>query len=150
MKVYKTDIKTIADEYSLLCTGIFPASKEEFESWKKIKKNEVFEIEIKDVIRNYEHHKKFFAILNYCKDNSDFVGSVDDFLTACKYEIGFVHEIKELSGTVRIIPKSINFQSIGQRGFQEFYNRILFCLSQYMKQSIEEIEKNSVIYANNN
>ena len=94
--------------------------------------------------------KSFFAILNYVLENSDFEGNKDDLLVVVKYEIGYTKNGKNLKGENIVYPKSINFDTIGQYAFEEFYKKAMYCLSKYMNDTIENIEKYSLEYKSNN
>lgn len=136
---------TLADAinmYSKLHTCLVPGDKKSIDEYKKINNGEVI-IKVSEKPRNYEHHKKLFAIMQFCVDNSDFTGSVDDFLVAVKYEIGFVEHKKRIDGDDIILPKSINFEKAGQETFQQFYEKALNCMSNYMKMSVNDIENMS-------
>lgn len=146
MKLKKITAKEVIDAYSLLATCLIP-HPDDIEEYKKIKKGDVINVKIADIPRNYEHHKKLFGILNYSVSNSDFTGTDEDFLTAIKYEIGFVDVKKKIDDSEVIIPRSISFEKMGQKAFEDFYNKVMFCLSKYMNDSIEEIEQKSVLFA---
>jgi hypothetical protein len=145
MRLRKITGVELKDQYSIMATCFVPES-DSIEEYKKIKKGDVVEVKLKDKSRNYEHHKKLFAILNYVVDNSDFEGKEDDLLTVLKYEIGYTRECKNLSGSTRVFCKSINFETLGQYAFEEFYKKVMFVLSKYMNDSIENIEAHSLEY----
>jgi hypothetical protein len=142
-------IKQAKEQYSFLATCLIP-EHESIEEYKKIKAGEACEVKLKDMSRNYEHHKKLFAILNYVVNNSDFEGKEDDLLIVLKYEIGYTRECKNLAGQTRVFAKSINFETLGQYAFEEFYQKSMYCLSKYMNDSVENIEKYSLEYKSNN
>lgn len=149
MQLKKMTIQEARDNYSLLATCLVPMP-DSIDEYKKVKKGDVIDVNVRDKKRNLEHHRKMFAILNYVVENSDFQGSADDLLIVLKYEIGYVREFEDFMGVKIITPKSINFEVMGQMAFEDFYSRVLLVLSRYMNDTIENIEKNSLENKMNN
>lgn len=79
--------------------------------------------------RNYEFHKKFFALVRLTYDNLPLslverwnVRSVDDMLRRFKRDLGyFTSSVNEL-GEREVEYKSISFAAMDEEEFERFYN----------------------------
>jgi len=79
--------------------------------------------------RSPEHHRTFFGALHLIVENSDDWSDIDELLDAIKLSVGHVQRRQRLDGTVVIIPRSIDFASMGQDEFRRFCNRAKYVLS---------------------
>ena len=133
-----TLIKSLNNKFSI-------AYDSDYETAKKIKVNEPYEFEFKNV-RNPGHHRKYFALLNLVVSNTEKFKDVNHLRMILAIECGHYDElIDPLSGEVRIIPKSISFSSMGQDEFSELYSKSLdYCckvLGVEKSEIIEEINQ---------
>lgn len=97
----------------------------DYEIAKKIKVNEPYEYEFKNV-RNPGHHRKYFALLNLVVNNTEKFKDVNHLRMILAIECGHYEGlINPLSGEVTIVPKSISFSSMGQDEFSELYSKSL-------------------------
>ena len=133
-----TLIKGLNNKFSI-------AYDSDYETAKKIKVNEPYEYEFKNV-RNPRHHRKYFALLNLVVSNTEKFKDVNHLRMILAIECGHYDElIDPLSGEVRIIPKSISFSSMGQDEFSELYSKSLdYCckvLGVEKSEIIEEINQ---------
>jgi hypothetical protein len=102
-------------------SSFIPADDEAAEVLKNYSQGTVVSCDIKRP-RNYEHHKKLFALLNIVVDNQERFKSVAELLDAIKFELGYTETRETFDGWVRI-PKSISFASMSQDEFNKFYSR---------------------------
>jgi hypothetical protein len=103
---------------------LVPAFDSDLTLLKKLSNNEVYEVEIK-LKRNYEFHKKFFALLNIGFDNTK--TGIEDFDMYRYYmtmKAGYYIEVKTPGG-VMYIPQSIQFNKMDNSIFEKLYNAVL-------------------------
>lgn len=110
----------------VLSSGLVPMYDSDFDEKKKLKIGTMVVADIKQP-RNYEHHKKFFALLRMVVDNmpeelQERYPNTDTLLTEIKYQLGHFQTHITLSGRETYIPKSISFDSMTQDEFNDFYN----------------------------
>ena len=89
--------------------------------------------------RNYEFHKKFFALLHLGFENQDNYGDFDDYRALITCRAGYYKEIKTDKGVV-YMPKSISFSKMDELEFEELYNKVINLLVKDLKISVEDIE----------
>lgn len=103
--------------------------------------------------RNYEFHKKFFALVRLAFQNLPErlhlmlnIRSEEDMLTCIKLDLGYARTAWHGRRQV-VIPGSISFAAMDQAEFEIFFNRAVdLVLSSYLRGTdkadlIEEIEK---------
>lgn len=76
--------------------------------------------------RNPRHHAKLFAMLNLVWESTavqDKYPKVENLLDALKDATGHVEMFRKVDGEMLTKPKSINFESMDQAAFEEFYNQ---------------------------
>lgn len=108
-------------------TGLTPMYDSDFDEKKKLEIGTEVVAEIKRP-RNYEHHKKFFALLRLVFDNlpedlSERYPNMESLLTEIKFQLGYYDTHITLSGRETHIPKSIAFEMMSQDEFAKFYDR---------------------------
>lgn len=123
--------------------GLIPLYPSDLEEKKKLRLDKVYSCEIK-LERNYQFHKKFFALCKYGCENSKNVEMPLD--TYRKYAI-----IKAGFGVVYITPKgkfvdaeSISFSSMAEDKFREVYSKVLDFIIKDTEATKEEIEENLI------
>ena len=103
--------------------------------------------------RNYEFHKKFFALVRLTYDNLPLplverwkIHSVDDMLRRFKRDLGyFTSSVNEL-GEREVEYKSISFAAMDEEEFERFYNgSVNLVLGKYIRglereDLLEEVE----------
>lgn len=109
--------------------GLVPMYDEDFDEKKKLRIGQVYTAEIK-VPRNYNFHKKFFAMINagYAllpERAQNGFRSVDGFRQYVTVAAGFydTYYSPRLREFVEI-PKSISFGSMDEAQFNEVYSRV--------------------------
>lgn len=123
----------------------YDSDREEFRS---LKRNTDVLVEVGQK-RNYEFHKKFFALLKLTYDNfpewledSLNVHSVEDLRTRLKVDLG-LYEVSHYGNQSVIIPKSIAFDKMDETEFEKFYrSSVNHILKNYLKGvNNEQIEE---------
>lgn len=102
--------------------------------------------------RNYEFHKKFFALVRLTYRNiPEYVQAMlnirseEDMLTCIKLDLGYA-DFAWHGGRQVAVPRSISFASMGQTEFEDFFSRTVdIVLTRYMrgtgrKELLEEID----------
>lgn len=76
--------------------------------------------------RNGRHHRKLMALLNLIAENSETYDTVEKALVGVKLVVGhFNWMVNPLTGEVFPNPKSINYESMDQEGFEAFYEQAI-------------------------
>jgi len=75
--------------------------------------------------RNINHHRKLFALLTIAVENWPIEITKEALLGLIKLKTGHADPIKSADGMIYHIPKSINFESMGQDEFNPFYESAL-------------------------
>ena len=105
-------------------TTLVAASDHDAELLKHIKTGDPTRLTFKR-IRNYEFHKKFFALLDFAFDHwtppDNYVGekNFDQFRADVIILCGFYHQWIRLDGSTRTMPKSIAFGSMTEDEFEK-------------------------------
>ena len=109
---------------------LMPASDHDAELLKHIKIGQPTKLTFKRV-RNYEFHKKLFALLNlafdYWNPDNNQVGEKnfeqfrEDIIILC----GFYEQWIRLDGSTRVVAKSISFASMSAEDFEKLYTKTI-------------------------
>jgi hypothetical protein len=82
--------------------------------------------------RNPKHHRLFFAVINVVFKSQNYYATREHMLDDIKIAIGHFEWVESKFGR-RQRPKSINFNSMDQSTFNEFYDKAMhFILSEIM------------------
>lgn len=128
--------------------GLVPKYDSDREEFRILKRNTDVLVEVGQK-RNYEFHKKFFALLKLTYDNfpewledSLNVHSVEDLRTRLKVDLG-LYEVSHYGNQSVIIPKSIAFDKMDETEFEKFYrSSVNHILKNYLKGvNNEQIEE---------
>lgn len=117
--------------------ALYPASENDQELLKKIKAGEPVRVKLTRV-RNYEFHKKYFALLNFAYDywepeNDCAEKNFERFRKDCIILAGFHDAHVRLDGSTRIEPKSISFASMSSEDeFEELYTKTIDVIVKYV------------------
>ncbi len=111
-------------------TTLVAATDHDTELLKHIKQGQPTRLTFKRV-RNYEFHKKFFALLNlafdYWEPPENLVGEKNfeqfraDIIILC----GFYHQWIRLDGSTRVTAKSISFANMSEDEFEKLYAKAI-------------------------
>ena len=126
-------------------SGLKPAYNSDYENFKKIPLNEVFEIEYKKK-RNIKFHRMFFGLLNLAFENQSLFTNLDDMRYCLLLEAGISEEkVNPITSEIFKVPKSLNFASMDEIEFNLVYSSVkdYICswLSVTSEQVTEEIEQ---------
>ena len=81
--------------------------------------------------RNYEHHKKAFALFTAVYENHPTYESVEQVLGEIKFRLGYLDRWV-IDGKSVFKLKSISFSAMGQAKFNKFYSRAIDIVLKYM------------------
>ena len=86
--------------------------------------------------RNVQHHRKFFALIRVVYDNmpeqfDSHFPTQDDLRHELIKRAGFYKEYIDLKGNKQYRAESISFDSMGQKRFDDLYNRVLDVVVQW-------------------
>ena len=86
--------------------------------------------------RNVQHHRKFFALIRVVYDNMPeqfdrHFPTQDDLRHELIKRAGFYKEYIDLKGNKQYRADSISFDSMGQKRFDELYNKVLDVVVQW-------------------
>ena len=106
---------------------LVPLYNSDLEEIVKLKQNTDYKFEVVHP-RNYEFHKKFFALINLGFENQDKYKDYTEYRTIKTMQAGFFKMIITDKGKV-FVPESISFASMDEIEFGEVYNRVLDIIS---------------------
>ena len=97
------------------------ATDEDYEKLKRIKPNQEYVVNFKE-LRNYEFHKKFFALVNLGFQNTKSgITEFNDYRAYLIMKSGFYRLVKTNEGKFAI-PKSISFEKMDNLEFEELFS----------------------------
>lgn len=119
--------------------GLIPMYNSDYEEKKKLRVGETVMCKISKP-RNYEFHKKFFALVRLTYQNLPehlhhmlSIWSEDDMLTCIKMELGLASEIYH-GNKLYVKTGSISFASMDNTEFEKFYQRAIdVILNKYLR-----------------
>ena len=126
--------------------GLTPISDDDFDAKSKLKTGAVYEVSVRQA-RNYEFHKKYFALINcaweylnegqtnYFKHNKNFFRKTLE-LTAGHTEPAYNAKTKEIVEQV----KSISFDKMKADEFEVLYERVKDVIFNIVLRDISEEE----------
>lgn len=134
----------------LYCTntarGLVPNYDEDFDKKKKLKIGQVYRVEVKKP-RNYEFHKKYFALINCAWEYQNegvvqhFKNDVNLFRKTVEISAGHCEYIYSLKHNDWIEQsKSISFGSMSEFEFRDLYDRVKDVLFMVFLKNISEDE----------
>lgn len=110
--------------------GVFKAADYDSEdAVKKVKEGETVACKTIDQ-RNYEFHKKYFALINLAWQNlpekfDGYFGTSDDLRKELTKLAGFYHERKDFYGNTIKEAESISYDSMSPERFEKLYKKTL-------------------------
>lgn len=132
-------------------SGLKPMTDEDFEQKSKLKLGQVYCAEIK-LIRNYEFHKKYFALINCAyeyltESQQEFIKTKENFRKTLQIAAGWSDVYYSLKRKEWVEEsKSISFESMKEEEFETLYNSVKDVLFSTFLRNISqaEFEKNLV------
>lgn len=120
------------------------AHDSDYEKMKRLKVGDFLECEIKKP-RNYNFHKKFFALINLLYQNQELYNNIDHLRHDLTIAAGFYTTRKNFTGETIIEANSISFAQMNEFDFNNYYSKVLDEIVKHFnfdKQSIiDEVEQ---------
>lgn len=125
---------------------LIPVYNSDAESLKdcKLKEGETYEVEIRKP-RNYEFHKKYFALINLCFDNQEQFEELNDLRAYLTCKAGYYKEIDTGKGKM-ILPLSISFSKMDEIEFDKLYHKTIDAICKFIDVEEKEIENELINY----
>ncbi|MDO4163976.1 MAG: DUF1367 family protein [Bacteroides sp.] len=128
--------------------GLVPLYDTDLDMKKRLKVGRIVKCRVSNP-RNYEFHKKFFALVRLTFDNlptplAEYwnVRSEEDMLRRFKRDLGYFTSTLNERGEREIEYQSISFASMEQHEFERFYDQ---CIDLVLHQYIKGIDKEDLI-----
>lgn len=128
--------------------GLVPLYDTDLDAKKRLKVGRVVKCHVSNP-RNYEFHKKFFALVRLTFDNlptnlAEYwqVHNEEDMLRRFKRDLGYFTSTVNERGEREIEYQSISFSSMEQHEFERFYNQ---CVDLVLFRYIKGIDKQDLI-----
>lgn len=102
---------------------LVPVFNSDLDEIVKLKQNTDYKFEVVHP-RNYEFHKKFFALINLGFENQDKYKDYTEYRTIKTMQAGFFKMLITEKGKV-FIPESISFASMDEIEFEGVYKKVL-------------------------
>lgn len=67
------------------------------------------------------------------------VHDVETLHTLIKFELGYVQPVLDLKGKIRLLPRSIAFDKMGQHEFQAFFEAAMAAIAEHYHVNVEEL-----------
>ena len=120
--------------------ALIPASEDDSEALRRFKVGAVISVEVKQV-RNYEFHKKWFALVKFAfeqwseRPSATYKGqpvqpNLDTFRRDLTILAGYSRVVVHVDGSVRVEAESISFGRMNQETFEKLYSatiNIILC-----------------------
>lgn len=128
--------------------GLVPLYDSDYDLKKRLRVGSIVKCKVSNP-RNYEHHKKFFALVRLTFDNlpsnlAEYfkVHNEEDMLRRFKRDLGYFKTSLNERGEKEIEYKSISFSAMEQHEFERFYNQ---CIDLVLYKYIKGIDKEDLI-----
>lgn len=128
--------------------GLVPLYDSDYDLKKRLKVGSVVKCKVSNP-RNYEHHKKFFALVRLTFDNlpsnlAEYfkVHNEEDMLRRFKRDLGYFKTSLNERGEKEIEYQSISFSAMEQHEFERFYNQ---CIDLVLYKYLKGIDKEDLI-----
>jgi len=115
--------------------GLSPHTDEDAIELRRVGIGDILQAKALDQ-RNVQHHRKFFALIRVVYDNMPeqfdrHFPTQDDLRHELIKRAGFYKEYIDLKGNKQYRAESISFDSMGQKRFDELYNKVLDVVVQW-------------------
>ena len=128
--------------------GLVPLYDSDYDLKKRLRVGSVVKCKVSNP-RNYEHHKKFFALVRLTFDNlpsnlAEYfkVHNEEEMLRRFKRDLGYFKTSLNERGEKEIEYQSISFSAMEQHEFERFYNQ---CIDLVLYKYIKGIDKEDLI-----
>ena len=115
--------------------GLSPYTDEDAIELRRVGIGDILQAKALDQ-RNVQHHRKFFALIRVVYDNmpeqfDSHFPTQDDLRHELIKRAGFYKDYIDLKGNKQYRAESISFDSMGQKRFDELYNKVLDVVVQW-------------------
>ena len=117
------------------------AYNSDYEMAKKLKVGVEYQCDIKRP-RNYNFHKKYFALITMLYDNQERYTNIDHLRKDLTIEAGFYTIRKNLKGIEVYEANSISFGKMKQKDFDDLYSKTLDVIVKFFNFDKQEIINN--------
>ena len=118
---------------------LIPSTDESAEVFSKLEDGEEIIVTYKKH-RNVGNHKRLFSMLQGVVHNSDKYKNVNNLLDVIKFKSGHFDTIVTHKSDIVYVPKSINFASMGEDKFQEFFSKAIDIVLEFTpEQDVDSI-----------
>ena len=130
--------------------ALAPAHEQDLEEMKKLPKDQPLRVTMRR-IRNVDHHRKYFALLNYAFDcwepPENHVGekNFERFRKDIVILAGFYERYVRLNGETRIEAKSISFANMDQDEFDLLYQKTIDAILKYVLTNYTQDDLEAVV-----
>ena len=128
--------------------GLVPLYDSDFQMKKRLKIGTTVKCKVSNP-RNYEHHKKFFALVRLTFENlpcnlAEYwnIHNEEDMLRRFKRDLGYYTSTLNERGEREIEYQSISFAAMEQYEFERFYNQ---CIDLVLYKYIKGIDQQDLI-----
>ena len=128
--------------------GLVPLYDSDYDLKKRLRVGSVVKCKVSNP-RNYDHHKKFFALVRLTFDNlpsnlAEYfkVHNEEDMLRRFKRDLGYFKTSFNERGEKEIEYQSISFSAMEQHEFERFYNQ---CIDLVLYKYLKGIDKEDLI-----
>jgi len=128
--------------------GLVPLYDSDFDMKKRLKVGSTVKCKVSNP-RNYEHHKKFFALVRLTFENlpcnlAEYwnIHNEEDMLRRFKRDLGYYTSTLNERGEREIEYQSISFAAMEQYEFKRFYNQ---CIDLVLYKYIKGIDQQDLI-----
>jgi hypothetical protein len=118
--------------------GLIPLYPSDFDEKRKLKLGQDYKANITNP-RNYEFHKKFFALMNIGHENTSLEMPFKTYRKYVTQKAGYFKTYATHKG-VMIEADSISFASMTQDEFEELYSRVIDVIIKDIGSTTEEVE----------
>ncbi len=101
-------------------TGLKPLYDSDMDEKRKLKFGETYLCEIKKE-RNYEFHKKYFALIKLGHENTKLTMPFNAYRCYIQMKAGYV-EVFDTERGKMVLPRSISFSNMDEDKFQQLYS----------------------------
>ena len=123
--------------------GLVPCDDNDYEEKKKLKLGEVYQITISRP-RNYEFHKKYFALINCAweclnEKQTEFFKDINNFRKTMELNAGHcetIYSIERREFIEQVL--SISFDKMDNDEFESLYNRVFDVILKYPLKNISQ------------
>lgn len=129
--------------------ALYPATPADVEKLAKVKSGEGIICSYKKP-RNFEFHKKYFALLNYAFDiweppEEAPAKNFDRFREEVTMAAGHYNVVPSIKGDTRYIAKSISFAAMDEIEFQDLYEKSVSFLLKYVLKNYTREDLDAVL-----